>query len=141
MGLFSSKSSSTSSTTNNSSTENTSAPISQNGNDTLALTKSKLMQGGSGNVNGSLTLGAGAVQNTLDGGAIGRAFDFGTQAIVAMLETTKQAKQATTEAGNAALSFANSANNAAKPEVQNNKTIMILGAVVIAYIISKGYMK
>lgn len=141
MGFFNKKSSSVANTTNNSLTENINAPTTQTGDNPISLFNSKAQLGGSGNVNGALTLAAGATLNTLDGGAIKQAFEFGTSAIASSLEAVKIAKQSASEAQNAAYGFASGVNSTASPDAQNNKTIMILGVVVLAYIISKGYLK
>lgn len=131
-----------------SNTSYSNAPVTLDGANPLGLANSsgnKIQTGGS-----ELALGAGAQFNSLDGGAISRAFAFGTEAITAIADLTKKYNENTQQVNQQALGFATGANqaaqtlatNAATPnatsDILNNKTLLIGGFVLVAYFIFKG---
>lgn len=127
-----------SSSYNASETSYTNAPIAQeNVTNPINLTNA------TGNKIGSDIIGSTISNTTLDGGAIARAFDFGFNAVNLVADLTKQnsinllnasgqAVQASQKiASEAQNSLDKNVNGAANSDLFQNKTLLVLGAVVL----------
>jgi hypothetical protein len=141
---------------NASSTAYNNTPITQEGDNPLALSSASGNQvGGSSNINGNLTtsqmLGTGASINNLDGGAIERAFAFGTDAIGIIADLTKKYNENQQSTTSAALGFATTANDKSQTlaaanvapsvgaDIFNNRALLIIGGLGVAYFVYKAY--
>jgi hypothetical protein len=124
-----------SSSTNVSSTAYTNAPIAQDN-----VTNPINLTNATGNRVGSDIVGSNIA--TLDGGAIDKAFSFGTEAVKIIADLTKSnnsalqnaSGQAVQLASNAQASLDKNANGAANSDLFQNKTLIVAAvAVVVAY--------
>lgn len=126
--------------TNTSNTAYTNAPIAQeNVSNPVNLSNSANARINSNDVKNDIktSVGGSYTNTTLDGGAIDRAFDFGSEAVKIIADLTKatnqnQAAQAA-QTQNAAIAAQGETNtNAAATDKDTNKKALIVGAVIIA---------
>lgn len=145
-----------SSSYSSSNTNYVNSPLSlQDNQNGVALASSNGTQlGGSGNVSGSSNLGNQTITtrggtlsiNSMDGGAIQRAFDSTDKSIAAIADLTAKIVNNTSQANTAALQFTEKANAAAvaasnptgTAQTQTNYTLMVFAGLVAIYLFTKG---
>jgi hypothetical protein len=133
-----------SASTNVSSTANSNAPIAQeNVSNPINLSNTTGFRLNSNDVKNDIR---GSTLNTLDGGAIGQAFGFGSEAIKLLADATKENNRQIQQANAAALGLVGTnnayldkyANKEANSDWLQNKTLLyVIGAVAIFWAFKK----